>query len=90
MTAKNKSFKVKTKSKKYTVTLKDNTGSAMKKVKITLKVRGKTYTAKTGNNGKATFNIKYLKKKGKYTALINYKGDNNYNKITWKVKLTVK
>jgi len=90
MTAKKKTFKAKTKTKKYAITLKDNTGKAMKKVKVTLKVKGKTYKAKTNNKGKATFKIKNLKKKGKYTAVIKYTGDKNYNKITKKVKLTVK
>ena len=90
MTAKKKTFKAKTKTKKYTIVLKDNTGKAMKKVKVTLKVKGKTYKAKTNNKGKATFKIKNLKKKGKYTAVIKYTGDKNYNKITKKVKLTVK
>ena len=90
MTAKKKTFKAKTKTKKYTITLKDNTGKAMKKVKVTLKVKGKTYTATTNSKGKATFKIKNLKKKGKYPAVIKYKGNKNYNKITVKVKLTVK
>lgn len=55
-----------------------------------LKLQLKTYKAKTNNKGKATFKIKNLKKKGKYTAVIKYTGDKNYNKITKKVKLTVK
>ena len=90
ITAKKKTFKAKTKTKKYTITLKDNNGKAMKKVKVTLKVKGKTYKAKTNSKGKTTFKIKNLKKKGKYTAVIKYKGDKNYNKVTKKVKLTVK
>ena len=90
ITAKKKTFKAKTKTKKYKITLKDNTGKAMKKVKVTLKVKGKTYKAKTNSKGKATFKIKKLNKKGKYTAVIKYKGDKNYNKVTKKVKLTVK
>ena len=90
ITAKKKTFKAKTKTKKYTITLKDNNGKAMKKVKVTLKVKDKTYKAKTNTKGKTTFKIKKLKKKGKYTAVIKYKGDKNYNKVTKKVKLTVK
>ena len=90
MIAKKKTFKAKTKIKKYTITLKDNIGKAMKKVKVTLKVKGKTYKAKTNKKGKAVFKIKNLKKKGKYKAVIKYKGNKNYKKVTKKVKLTVK
>ena len=62
----------------------------MKKAKVTLKVKGKTYKATTNSKGKATFKIKNLKKKGKYTAVITYKGDKFYNKVTKKVKITIK
>ena len=89
LTAKKKTFKTKTKTKKYTITLKDNTGKAMKKVKVTLKVKGKTYKATTNSKGKATFKIKNLKKKGTFKAVIIYKGDKNYNKVTKKVKIKV-
>ena len=57
---------------------------------MTLKVKGKTYTAKTNAKGKATFNLKKLTKKGKYTAVVTFKGNKYYNKITKKVKITVK
>ena len=90
LTAKAKSFKKSVKTKKYTVTLKDNNGKAMKKVKLTLKVKGKTYKAKTNAKGKATFKIKNLKKKGIYKATVTFKGDKYYNKVTKKVKITVK
>ena len=90
LTAKKKTFKAKVKTKKYTVILKDNKGKAMKKVKLTLNVKGKTYKATTNAKGKATFKIKKLTKKGKYTAKVTYKGDKYYNKFTKKVKITVK
>ena len=88
ITAKKKTFKVK-KSKKYTITLKSKSGKAINKVKVTLKVKGKKYTAKT-KKGKATFNLKKLTKKGKYTATITFAGNNYFNKVSKKVKLTVK
>lgn len=69
-----KSFKVKTKTKKYTITLKTNLNKVMKSTKVTLKVKGKTYSAKTNSKGKATFKITKLTKKGKYAAVVNYKG----------------
>ena len=49
LTAKKKTFKRSVKVKKYTIVLKDNRGKAIKKAKITLKVKGKTYAAITGN-----------------------------------------
>ena len=90
LTAKKKTFKAKVKTKKYTVTLKDNKGKVMKKVKLTLKVKGKTYKATTNAKGKATFKIKKLTKKGKYTAKVTFKGNANFNKLVKKVKITVK
>ena len=89
--AKNKNFKSNTKVKKLTITLKNSKGKGVKKVKVTLKIKGqKAITAKTNSKGKATFKIKTLKKKGKYTAKITYKGNNYYNKATKNVKITVK
>ena len=90
LTAKKKTFKAKVKTKKYTVTLKNNKNKVMKKVKLTLKVKGKTYKATTNAKGKATFKIKKLTKKGKYTAKVTFKGDKYYNKLTKSVKITVK
>ena len=87
--AKKKTFKAKKKVKKYTITLKSGK-TLLKKVKVTLKVKGKTYKATTNKKGKATFKIKNLKKKGKYTAVIKFKGNKNYKAATKKVKITVK
>lgn len=90
LTAKAKSFKKSVKTKKYTVTLKDNINRAIKNVKVTLKINGKTYTAKTDGKGKATFKIKKLSKKGSYKSTVTYKGDGCYNKVVKKVKIKVK
>ena len=90
LTAKNKKFKKSKKTKKYSVTLKDNTGKAIKKVKLTLKVKGKTYKAKTNSKGKATFKIKNLKKKGNFKAVIKYGGNSFYKAVSKKVKIKVK
>jgi hypothetical protein len=88
ITASKKTFKAK-KSKKYTITLKSGK-TPLKKVKVTIKVGKKTYTAKTNSKGKATFNLKKLTKKGKYTATIKFAGNKNYKATTKKVKITVK
>jgi hypothetical protein len=86
----NKSFKAKTKTKKYTVTLKDQNNKAVKNVKLSLKVKGKQYTAKTNANGKATFRIKNLKKKGKYKATLSFGGNKDYKVSGKTVVITVK
>ena len=89
-TAKSKTFKAKTKTKKYSVTLKDSKGKAIKKVKVTIKVKGKTYKATTNANGKATFKITKLTKKGKYSAIVKFAGNGYYNAVSKKVKITIK
>ena len=59
-------------------------------MQITLKVKGKTYKAKTNNKGKATFKIKNLKKKGTFKATIKFKGNKYYKAATKKVKIKIK
>ena len=90
LTAKAKAFKLKNKTKKYKVTLKDNKGNALKNKKVTLKVDGKTYTAKTNSKGVATFKLSKLTKKGTFTAVVTYEGNKYYKKVTKKPKITVK
>ena len=90
LTAKAKTFKVKVKTKKYTITLKNNKGKVMKNTKVTLKVKGKTYKAKTNSKGVATFKITNLKKKGKFRAVVKYAGSKYYNKVTKKLRITIK
>jgi predicted deacylase len=89
-TAKAKTFKKSVKTKKYTITLKNSKNKAIKNAKVTIKVNKKTYSAKTNSNGKATFKITKLTKKGKFTSTITYKGDSYYKKLTKKVKISVK
>ena len=92
-----KSYKATVKTKKYTVTLKTIKGSSIDGKtylaagkKVTLKVNGKVYSAKTNNKGKVTFKITKLNKKGKYTAKISYAGDVTYKSTCKSVKLTIK
>ena len=90
--AKSKVFKTSTKTKKYTVTLKTD-DKPLKKVKIYLKITGnkykKTFTATTNKNGKATFKITKLTKKGTYSGTITYKGSKTIKSIGKKVKISV-
>ena len=97
ITAKAKTFKASTKTKKYTVTLKTIKGSSANGKtylsagkKVTLKINGKTYTAKTNAKGQATFKITKLTKKGKFQTLIKFAGDNTYKAVSKKVKITIK
>ena len=91
LTAKAKTFKKSTKTKKYTVTLKTNLNKVMKNTLVTLKVNKKTFKAKTNSKGQAIFKITNLKKKGTFKATVTYKGDSYYNKVIKKnVKIIVK
>ena len=87
--ASKKTFKARTKIKKYKVSL-ELKEYYLTYLKVTLKVKGKTYKATTNSKGKATFKITKLKKKGTYTAVIKYKGNAYYAKATKKVKIRVK
>ena len=57
--------------------------------KLTLKVKGKTYTAKINKKGVATFKIK-ITKKGKYTAKIKFAGDKTYKASSKSIKIKIK
>ena len=81
--AKNVSKK-KAKSCKFSATLKTSKGKAIKNKKITFKIKGKKYTAKTNSKGVATITIKLNLKVGKYTIT------STYSKTTIKNKLTIK
>ena len=90
LSAKKKTFRSKVKVKKYAVSLKNNNGKAIKKAKLALKIKGKAYKATTNAKGKAVFKIKKLTRKGTYKAVVTYKGNTCYNKVTKKVKIKIK
>ena len=78
----------KTKTKKYTVILK--TGKTpLKNKRIKLKLRGKTYSAKTNKKGKVTFKLK-IKKRGKFKAVIRFNGDKSYKASKKTVYIKIK
>ncbi|MBR3155838.1 MAG: hypothetical protein IKF13_03365, partial [Methanobrevibacter sp.] len=83
-------YYAKEKTKKFYIVLKDNLYRVMKNIKVKLKVKGKTYTAKTNSKGRATFKITKLKKKGKYTATVKYAGNSYYTALSKSAKITVK
>ena len=93
--AKKKTFKKSKKVKKYKITLKNSKGKAVKKVKVTIKIKGKgikakTFKAKTNAKGKATFKIKKLTKKGTFKAKITFKATSLYLKSAKTVKIKIK
>ena len=85
--AKKATYKAK-KSKKYSITLTGGK-APVEKVKLTLKIGKKKFTATTNAKGKATFKIK-LTKKGTYKGKITSKSTNflkvGSKKVTIKIK----
>lgn len=90
ITASKKTFKVKDKTKKYVVTLKTNKNKVYKNQKVTIKVKGKTYSAKTNSKGQAIFKLKKLTKKGTFKATIKYVGNSYYKALVKTVTIYVK
>ena len=96
ITAAAKTYKATKKNKYLTVSLKTIKGASRdgktylkKGKKITLTVNGQTYVGYTKANGKVTFKITNLNKKGKYTAVIKFAGSDTYTNAKTKVKLKV-
>ena len=88
LTVAKKTFK-KSATKKVTAVLKENTGKVLSGKKITMKVNGKTYTAKTNSKGVATFKVK-LTKKGTFKATTKFAGDAYYTAKTTSSKIVIK
>lgn len=84
-----KSYKFKANAKKTVkVTLKNAKGKAIKGKTVTLKIKNKTFKAKTNAKGVASIKVKFTKK-GKYTAKVSLDGDSTYQ-ASGKVKLTLR
>ena len=86
--AANKKFKLKAKKKIVSVTLLSGKTKVKSKL-ITIKIKGKTYKAKTNKKGVAKVKVK-LSKKGKYAATVKFAGDKDYKKSSKKIKIVVK
>ena len=90
LTAAKKTFKKSVKTKKFTVTLKNNLNDPMESTLVTLNVNKKIYKVKTNAKGQATFKINNLNKKGTFTAVVKFAGNKYYNAKTVNTKITVK
>jgi hypothetical protein len=87
LTASSKSFKASTKTKKISATFKTAYGNAVKGMKVTFTVNGKTYSATTNDKGVATVNVS-LTKKGSYSAVAKFAGNTCFKATS--TKFTVK
>lgn len=81
MSAPKKTYKKSNKNKKLTVTLKSASGKALSKKKVTFKVNGKTYSAKTNSKGQATVKVKLTAKKT-YKFTVKFAGDSKFKAVT--------
>lgn len=72
---------------KFTVTFKDANKKAMKNVKVTFKIKGKTYIRTTNSKGQAKITINL--KTGKYTVKVGFKNTAYYGTTTLTKKITV-
>ena len=87
ITAKSAKYKLKCQTKKIIASFKNNKNQALKNTKVTLKVGGKTYTAKINIKKQLKFKITNLKKISSYITVITFLTNQHYNKITKKVKI---
>ena len=79
-------YKLTKKTVKITITREKTKLSAKSK----LKVKGKTYKAKTNSKGKAIFKITKLTKKGTYKAKVNFVGNSYYKSISKTIKIKIR
>ncbi|WP_461463295.1 carboxypeptidase-like regulatory domain-containing protein, partial [Methanobrevibacter sp.] len=87
--AKNAVFKRTAKHKRYSILLKDNKNKAIKNTKISLRIYKKTFTTKTNSKGLATFKLDKFTKKGIYTSLIKFTGNNYFKASSKKTYIAV-
>lgn len=73
-------------SKKLSIVLKDIDGNALASKKVTVDIKGKTYTITTDKNGKATLAINLAK--GSYSALVKF-DETGYQTVSKNVSVKV-
>ncbi|WP_458404800.1 Ig-like domain-containing protein [Methanobrevibacter sp.] len=72
----------------FDVTLKDKSGNPLTNQKVSLKVKGVTYSAKTNKNGVARIKAASLAV-GTYTVSLSYAGNSNYSSSSLSKKVKV-
>ncbi|WP_297980394.1 Ig-like domain repeat protein [uncultured Methanobrevibacter sp.] len=84
-----KTYKASAKSKTLTATVLSKYGTPIKGKVVSFIVNGKYYSAKTNAKGVATVKVS-LTKKGTYSCVVKFEGDDGYAATSKKVKLTIK
>ena len=74
-------------NKNLQVSFKTHDNKAIKNTKVTLKIKGKTYTVKTNNKGIVKLKLKV--KKGTYKVKTAFKSPAKYGKTTKTLKIKV-
>ena len=87
-TTSSKTYKATAKTKALTATFKTVKGTPISGKLVKFTVNGKTYSAKTDENGVATVNVS-LNKKGTYSFTAKFAGDNRFAAISKTAKLTI-
>ena len=94
--AKDQTFTASAKTKTVSATLQTSKNAYDGKTyikagkKVTLKINGKTFTSYIDSKGNVKFNIGSVTKKGTYSAVISFAGDQGYNSATKTIKITLK
>lgn len=84
-----KTYKKSSKSKKVYITLKSASGKALSKKKVTFKLNGKKYSARTNSKGKATVKVKLSAKKT-YKFTVKFAGDSKFSPVSKKASIKIK
>lgn len=87
--AANRKYKSWNRNKYLTATLKNKKGKSIKNKKLTFKVNGKKYSAKTNSKGIAKVKVKLSKRKT-YKFTVKFAGSNAYKAISKKAKVIIK
>ena len=77
-------------SKKMTITLYDEDDKPVANRKISIKLNGKNYSAKTNKNGLASFTVPNNLAPKTYYATLKFAGDSSYFASSYSVKVVVK
>lgn len=88
ITAKTYTYNVNAKTKKISITVKDQNNKLVVNKAIKITVNGKTYSGKTNAKGVATVTVK-ITKKGTYTYRAKVTGNSIYKEVSKKGKLVI-